>query len=249
MKPTNKKVLLFSSGAILIVAFFVWYFFPIIFFQWYCYKFDFFHKYLCLTPVYISELKMPLEKWEDVTIEKLSMKLPLSEYNEVSEGKHSVQFKSEKGPVHFLNFFVAEELKNPILSFQRRLKMLESSPDDISFFHSRKKNMTAVEYQISKTMSVPSGGLRKILSVQIGDLRALCLLFEKRDNGYGAHMTLYDQNGIETFSLILLNYKDAISLEADLLSILGGIKAPYFLNDMNKISDDISSLVKRLKKT
>jgi hypothetical protein len=137
---------------------------------------------------------------------------------------------------------------NPVLSYQEQLDILNSIPDDISIFHSRNKNMAAFGYQMAKIMSVPSSGLSKIISVQDQNLKALCKLSEERENGYIAYATIYDQNGAEIFNLMFSKYKDLSNLENDLLGMIGGIKAPFSLNDMNKVNEDISKLVNKLNK-
>lgn len=246
MKKINKKFISSASCSVAIIAFFIWYFFPVIGAQWYSYKFSDFHKYLCLSPENISELKSPPIKWENIAIDKLSMKLPLSEYNEVSGDKSSVRFKCKNGPVHSICFSFPV---NPVLSYQEQLDILNSIPDDISIFHSRNKNLTAFGYQIAKIMSVPWPGLSKIISVQDQNLKALCKLIENGENNCIAHAAIYDQNGAEIFNLMFLKYKDLRSLETDLLDMIGGIKTPLFYNDINNISEDIRILVNKLNKT
>ena len=158
------------------------------------------------------------------------MQLPLSEYTEPLVKEYHISFKSDKGAAHFF----IKEAKEPIVydeihvdSFDHRLAVLSSTPGDISFFNSRRKNMKAAINQFLKTIAIPIGGLRKVLAIQKEDLRALCTLSEKLDNGYSAHATLFNQDDTVSIEIILNHYNDANNLKADLLAILGGIKTPY----------------------
>lgn len=218
----------------------------------YYYNFEIFHKYLHLSPVYITTLKRPPDNWGNVTIDKLVMKLPLSEYTDVSGENGWIKFSSDKGFACYISFSTKED-RNEFSSYKHRLRVLKSTPEDISFFNLRKKNMTAAELLIGKTLSVPAVGLNKIIAVQRGGLSALCELSEKCDSGfyhgYLGDATLFNPDGTPSITLVLANYKNAISLEADLLSILGGVKTPYHENNMNRVREDINNLVKQFNET
>ena len=69
----SKRIIIFSSTSILVVALFVWYFFPVLLFKWFWFRYDDFRPYLNSIPVPIPELHEPPEKWEKISIADFAM--------------------------------------------------------------------------------------------------------------------------------------------------------------------------------
>ena len=141
------------------------------------------------------------------------------------------------------------KLKYPVVSYRDYLAIFSSTPADISFFNSRNKNTTVLSNQILKAIAIPVGGISKILSINNGTLKALCILSEKRDKGYSATASVYSQNEKVSLTLILSGYEDQITLETDLLTVLDGIKMPDHMGDLEQVSKDINKLVIKYNKT
>jgi hypothetical protein len=138
----------------------------------------------------------------------------------------------------------SRQSEHTFFPYHDELAILNSSPADISVFHSRNKNMTAVTNLTCKAIGVHPGGIGKILAVNTGTLKALCILSERKvENGYMATAKVYSPNEAARFRLILKGYEDQGALEADLLTILGGIRMPDHMLDRSEVSKDITSIV------
>ena len=240
LTPKTKRIIAFSSGSIFIVALLIWYFFPVLLFNWFWFRYDDFHSYLSITPVFITELKKTPEKWKYISIDNLKMSLPANEFNRVCGKETSITFIYDGGSLYIS--FINNESRSDI-SYKDELEILGSTPDDISFFNSRKKNIAAATNQIAKAMAIPNGGLRKVFVVNGSALKAISILSENRDTGYGAITSLYSPNKEVCISLILKNYQEKTTLESDLLSILGGIIVPNSMPDPDNVRKDIQNIV------
>jgi hypothetical protein len=144
----------------------------------------------------------------------------------------------------------SRQSEHPFFSYHDELAILNSSPADISIFHSRNKNMTAVINLTCKAIGVHPGGTGKILAVNTRTLKALCVLSERKvQNGYMATAKVYSPNEAVRFRLILKGYEDQGALEADLLTVLGGIRMPDHIPDRNEVRKDITSIVNNWVRT
>ena len=227
-----------------VIALLAWYFFPVLMYNWFWYQNDIFHNYLSVTPVSIIDLKNPPQDWKNIFIGGLTIEIPVHEYTRVCSGETYFSFISNSGSFH-----VFIEKPNPqMLTYQDEFEVLNSTPADISFFNSRRKNMAAASNQVSKAIAIPNGGLRKILSVNTERLKALSMLSEKRDKGYHATTDLYIQNGEVSFRFIFNDYNEKIRLEEDLIAFFGGIKVPDQIKSLDQIRKDIEAIVKRYNK-
>ena len=104
--------------------------------------------------------------------------------------------------------------------------------------------MTVLINLTLKDIGVHPGGIGKILAVNTGTLKALCILSERKvQNGYMATAQVYSPSEAIRFRLILKGYKDRGTLEADLLTVLGGIRMPDHKLDRSEVSKDITSIV------
>ncbi len=257
MRPRAKKIIAISSGSILAAALCVWYFFPVLKANLVWYRNSVIRHYLNSAPSPITALKEPPDEWKDIAVGDLTMKLPMAEYTKVGGKETYVYFMSNTGVLLVSDIVPSEEmlrmikekkLKYPLISYREELAIFSSTPTDISFFNSRNKNATALRNQTLKAVAMPKGGLSKVLTVNAGTLKALCILSEKNDKGCQAIAHVYSQNEEASVSLIFNYYKDKTTLEADLLAVLGGIKMPAHPGDPDQVSRDINSIVTQFNK-
>ena len=261
MRQKTKKIIYTLFGLLLFIIFSVWYFFPVLMTNWYLYYSDLRHLYnsdLNVVPITINNLISPPNNWIDLSVDKLTFKLPLSRYDKISGNKNYLYFNSEKGSFlisdivpqeDFLKIIKENNLKYPMISYQEELTILKSSPSDISFFNPRYKNKHSTMNLVLKTVSIPVGGFGKILDVNADSLKAICIISNKYEKGYIANAYIYNKEGTLSFSIYLKNYKNNVLLETDLLSILGGMKVPDQMINSDKAKDDIQRIVKDHKKT
>ncbi len=257
ISPKAKKIIFISSGSILAIAVLIWYFFPFLMANYVWYKSGVLIQYLKVKPIPIIALKEPPKEWNDITIDNLTMKLPMSKYTKVGGKDNFIRFFSGKECLvvaqkvpskEILQMVKENKLTYPAVSFRDQLAIFSSTPADVSFFNSRSKNMAVLTNQILKAIGIPIGGVSKILAVNTGTLKALCIISEKRDKGYVASVFVYSQNEKVSFDLLLVNYEDQTTLETDLLAILGGIKMSDRMGDFDRVSKDINKLVTQWNK-
>ena len=258
ISPKAKKIIFISSGSILAIAVFVWYFFPVLMADYFLrYRSDVLFQYVKLKPIPIIALKAPPKEWKDITIDNLTMKLPMSKYTKVCGIENFIRFISGKGCLVVANIVPSKEILQmvkenkltcPAVSFRDYLAIFSSTPADVSFFNSRSKNTIALSNQILKAIGMPKGGVSKILTVNAGTLKALCIISKKSDKGYTASVFVYSQNEKVSLDLFLSHYEDQTTLENDLLAIIGGIKMPDRMGDYDRVSKDINRLVTQYKK-
>ena len=148
ISPKAKKIIFISSGSILAIAVFVWYFFPVLMADYFLrYRSDVLFQYVKLKPIPIIALKAPPKEWKDITIDNLTMKLPMSKYTKVCGIENFIRFISGKGCLVVANIVPSKEIlqmvKNkltcPAVSFRDYLAIFSSTPADVSFFNSRTK--------------------------------------------------------------------------------------------------------------
>jgi hypothetical protein len=257
MKPKTKKIIAITSGSILVMALLVWYFFPVLAATWFLYQYDEFHQYLDSQPILISKLETPPKEWENITIDNLTMKLPLSEYTKVRDAKTLIFFISDKGCLlvndivpskDMLSMIKENKLTYPVVSFQERVSIFSSKPADISFFNSRSRNMIAFANLGGKLIATSLYGFGKVMIINADNLKAICILSEKREKGYLATANVYSKDEKASLSLMFLSYKNARVLESDLLFVLGGIKMFDNMPDRDKVNKDIHDIVTKFNK-
>lgn len=183
------------------------------------------------------------------------MKLPLEQYKNVKDIGYDIRFISDKGVlfvsdiVPYLglmdNLIKEGKMTYPYVSYNDQVAYYSSTPADISFLNSRSKNMSAFSNQILKIIGIPSGigGLREILIINSGKLKARCLIGETSDKGCRAWLDLYNSKENVSISLAFLKYQDIATLKTDMLNVLGGIKMPDQLPDRNQVKKDIKAIV------
>lgn len=258
----KKKIIFLVSGLLLVIGFLVWYYYPALVFRLGRHFIGGLNRYLDMAPLPIGTLKSPPQEWITLDIGSLTIKLPRLRYEKVGDyDGTNIYFVSDAGPTFLVSDIVPSQnmtesapqvgkMKLPLHSYQERLEIFNSSPADISIFHSRNKNMRAVINLTCKALGVPLGGTAKLLAVNTGTLKALCVLSERKvKNGYVATARVYSPNEAVRFSLILRGYEDQGALEADLLTILGGIRMPDHMLDRNEVSKDITSIVNNWERT
>lgn len=257
----KSKVIALVSGLLLVIGFLVWYCYPVLIF-WLHYgpSFGNLKTYHGVTPLPIVTLKSPPQEWITLDIGSLTIKLPRLRYDKVIGHETNIGLVSDAGPIFAIFDTVPSQdmielekigrMKPHSFSYQERLAIFNSSPADISIFHLRNKNMTALINLTLKAIYFHSGGIGKILAVNTGNLKALCVLSERKfQNGYVATVEVYNPNEEVRFDLIIKGYKDQRALEDDLLTILGGTRMPDHMLDRNEVSKDITSIVNNWART
>jgi len=257
ISPRTKKIIVITSGSILVIALLVWYFFPVLLANWFSYQYDEFHQYLDSQPILITKLGTPPKEWKDITIDKLTMKLPLSEYTKVRDVETLIFFISDKGCLlvsdivpskEMLSMIKDNKIKYPYVSFQEYVSIFRSTRADVSVFNSRSRNMTAFSNQGTKLVAFSTLGSRKVLIVNAENLKAICILSEKREKGYNAFITVYSKDEKASLSLMFRSYKNSRVLESDLLFVLGGMKMFDRIPDRDKVNKDINGIGKKFNK-
>lgn len=251
-----KKAIIISLCSILALVLLVWYFLPVLMANLFLYRDDTLSHDLRATPIVVTSLERPPSEWQPIIIGMLGMKLPTSEYKKIIGHETLIYFFSEKYSLTvydivpsktIIKLIKENKLKYPSVSYKDMLEIYCSTPEDISIFNSRSKNTISSQNQILKAMSMPAGGLKKILLVNTVSLKALCVLSKKGDNGYSASVHVYSQNERTSLSLSLHRYNDDEKLEADLYAILAGMNMPDHMDDLDSVDRDIRKLVQQFK--
>ncbi len=189
----------------------------------------------------------------------MSMKLPMHEITKIRSHDKSLGFKINKIKFAILDIVPSKEAITTlekttapypaVVPYQYLLSILKSTPSDISFFNSRNKNNIYYQNLIVKAVSVPKGGLDKIISIQSKGSKALCLISEKYENSYSATVHVYSQNEKTFVQLLLKCSANNSALELTLLTFLGGLEMPNQPNDRDQVTEDINKLVSNFNKT
>jgi hypothetical protein len=229
-------------------------------FRWLFYRNDSLRKYLEITPVEITALKLPPKEWNTISIGELTLMLPMSRYKNVQGKKSYLPYlycTSETGsllitdivpPKEILKLVEENKLKYPAVSYQFELAIFKSTPADISFFNSRSKNERASVNQVLKAIGIPLHRYTKILAVNTGKLKAICTISEKQEKGYMARAEVFSQNEAVSFTFMLKDYKEVALLESDLFGILAGIRMPDHIPDAEQVDKDIKNIVTKFNK-
>ena len=242
MKHKTKKILASSVAILLLTAIIIWYLFPVLIAKWFMYYVDV-NKAFEVVPQLIENLPSPPANWENVSIDTLELKLPISEYKKVhGEGRY-INFVSDRGLLLIYDLDPSMNLTN----YEDRLSIFKALPRDVSFFSSREKNEKYSANLILKAISLPHGGEVEIVNSE--KLKAICIISEKDDKGFSAIATLYGPKEAMAFSLMFTHYKDKAILKTDLLNVLAGIRMPDQPLQFAKAENDINTIVKKYKKT
>jgi hypothetical protein len=255
----TKKIIVISSCSLLSIVLLIWYFVPVLTFYFYCYRDSSLRRMLYVKPVAVKALEKPPKHWTDVTIGELSIALPISEHTKISGKESYIGFTLRKGHLivndlaptkELMQMAKADKLPYPPIPFRDLLAMYNSTPADISIFHTRSRNMTAAANQILKFISIPiMGGLGSVYYVDTQTLKALCVVSEEFEKGYLAYASVYGKNEKSYANLTLHHYRDKAVLETDLFAILGGMRMPDHVNDSGRVEKDIDRIVKQYNKS
>jgi len=257
LSPKAKKIIVISSCSVLTVGLLIWYIFPVLAFYFYCYRDSSLRKALYIKPVAISTLERPPQDWTVATIGELSVALPLFRYTKASGKESYIAFTSGKGHLIIADLVPlkglkqtadAEKLPYPPMPFKVLAATYNSTPVDISIFHTRAKNTGALMNQILKLIAMPAGGLGSLSRVDTQTLKALCLVSERSDKGYLAEAYVFSKNEKSYVHLTFLRYEDKTALEADLFAVLAGMRMPDHMNDSVRVSEDIDRIVKQFER-
>jgi len=258
MKQTTKKILLISLAVSLFASLTIWYFFPMLKGQMFIYTRGSLKGYLNVHPTYIKELPKPPATWDNISIDALVVKLPISKFNKISGREDYISFASDQGVLDFVSLVPSKELlktlkernlKYPLLSFQEKLMVLKVLPGDLSFFNSRDRNKEITANLINKASLFAPDHFGELFIVSTDMLKAICLISENGKNGYNAVVDLYSPNEAAFVEMALFWYKERTALKSDLLSILGGLTMPNQPLQAERVKDGISAIVNKFSKT
>lgn len=259
MKIINKKRLAILLGLLCLVAFLGWYFFPVLMAELFiCKSGSLQKKYLNVRPTYITELPKPPSTWEDLSIDALVLKLPISKFTKISGKEDRITFAYGRSVLTFPSLVPSQELlktlremhlKYPLVSFEEKLAVLKVLPADLSSFNSRDENKRISASLVQKAVLFNPDYFGELLIFKSEMLKAICLISEKGKDGYHAVVDLYSPNGAVSITMILFWYKDKQTLDSDLLSILGGLTMPNRPLRADIVKKDIISIVSKYKRT
>lgn len=255
MKLKTKKLIGILSGLTAFAVLSIWYFFPVLAYQylWFYYAhIGIYQKELEVVPTYIDRLAAPPQEWNDIHIGELSFKLPNVTCAKVLSDENSICFISDRGRFLIGNLTPDKELlekkefKYP--TYRDRVAILKSIPADISFLNTRNKNMLSYTNQILKFISIPNGGLSESLIVAQQGLKAICIISEKRENGFSAVAEIYNNSESMTFNITIVRYNEKNALKTDLLRILASVKMPAHPLDIVAVRKDLDALTEKYAK-
>ena len=242
MNQKTKKILVSSVAILSLTAIIVWYLFPVLIAKGFMYSCKV-TKSFEVMPHTIESLPAPRSDWEDISIDTLKIKLPISEYKIIHGKGQFLNFGSDKGAI--LIYDLDPSMK--LMTFEERLSIFKTSPHDLSLFNSRANNEKYSANLILKAISLPHGGEVEVVNSE--KLKAICIISEKDDKGFSGIATLYGPKEAMVFSLMFTHYKDKAILKTDLLNILAGIRMPDQPVQFAKAENDINTIVKKYKKT
>lgn len=258
MKPKHKKTLAISISVVTVAAIFIWYFFPVLAGKWFIYHNSELLHELNVQPSIIDALPAsPPDEWENISIDTLSLSLPMRRFNKIRVFRPTgISFISDQGviflpslvpTVEVLKTFEENGSKYPLIPYEDFLDELNTIPDDVSFFKSRSESKTAFNNLTLKRMVIPASGFHDFLAVNSSNLKAICILSDKRKNGFCAIIILYNLTESMTVDMSLMGYKTSDMLKSDILNILGSIKMPEQPLNAEKVKADIESISRNYK--
>lgn len=254
MKHRYKKAMAISIGLVLVAGLFIWYFLPVLASKLFIHSNSKLLHQLNVQPSNIDKLPTsPPEEWANISIDTLSLCLPMYRYNKIRVTSLStgIGFISDQGTVflpslvptvEFQEYLKENDITYPLVSYEDFLKEFTTIPDDISFFNSRSENINIYNNLILKLMAIPISGIDGVLAVNSSDLKAVCIMHETRKNGFGATLVLYNQTENITFDIAFMGYKNSDILHSDILYVLGSIRMPGRPLEAERIKADIESI-------
>ena len=256
MKPKHKKVLVISISVVTVTAILLWYFLPVIAGKWFIYKNTEYLHQLNARPSIIDKLPTSSpDEWENISIDTLSLSLPIHRFNKINVNHDLFSLLSDQEAIVIYDLDPTAEFqqiietpsKFPINSYEDKFAILNTQPDDISFFKSRKENLNSCINLVRKLISIPISSIDDIIAVNSLNLKAICIMHEKRERGFSATITLYNQRENMTFDITLVGYKTSPMLHSDILNILGSIKMPSQPLNAERVQADIEFISRKYK--
>ncbi len=252
MISKHKRIIFISTSTVILIAILIWYFLWVIAGKWFIYKNAELLPQLNVRPSKIEDLPLsPPDEWENISIDTLSLSLPMKRFNKIRVVGSTIGFISDQGSVvlpslvptvELLETFKENNIKYPLMSYEDLLAEFNAVPDDISFLKTRNKNKATFINLTLKLMAIPSYGINDILAVDSSNVKAICIINKKGKNGFGANIILYNQAGNMTFDMTLVGYKTSAMLHSDILNILGSIKIPSQPLNAEKVKTDIENI-------
>lgn len=261
MTPKKNKILTISICVVAVAAISTWYFLPFIAGKWFISKNTEFLHQLSVRPSKIEKLPASLsDEWENIPMDTLSLSLPMHRFNKIKISSNStgIGFLSDKGNIFLPSIVPPIELmetlneigsKYPLMPYKDRLAIYATIPDDVSFFKSRTQNKITFINLTLKLMAIPVFGINDLLTVNSSNLKAICIMHEKRQNGFGAIVILYNQKENMTFDMTFMGYENSELLKSDILNILGSMKMSDEPLNTERVKTDIESISRKYKLT
>jgi len=211
-------------------------------------------SYLNARPAHVETLPEPPSEWDQVSVDRLKFKLPLSKYEKIDGVDSFLNFVSDGGSLLIYNLVPPpEELekikgKNPIaLPYDEELAIYQTVASDVSFLSLRSKAKKDALNLVEKAMEAPAGVFSESLVVEAKNIKAICVLSEKQEQGFKAKAYLYSPNENISFTLLLMNYENLTALKSDLLNFLGGLSLPDQQLDPSAVKKDVAAFVESYK--
>lgn len=251
MNQKTNKIIWISLGLLAVTSLSIWYFLPVLSNELFMFQNHDSQKYLNVAPTYMGNLAATPKEWTEISIGELVLKLPICRCKKIYGNDFFINFVTEDGSVLINNIAQSKELldskaehkaKYPASTFEEKIAILKSLPEDISFFNSRTKNAQISASQVLKFIGIPTGGLGELRIVNSRGLKAICIISEKGEYGFNAIADIYSQNEAMSFSIILMRYTDKSILDIDLQRVIAGIGIPDHPLDPEAVKKDINFL-------
>jgi hypothetical protein len=234
------------------LSFSIWYLFPYIAYKWFFFNTKEFKKYLEVKPVIIDKTVVPPHEWSNIDIGSLSLKIPLSQCRKITGGENYISFKLESGYLLISEIAPHKDLKKlmdkneinyPLIAYQDRIAMYNSTSSDIAIFNSRQKNKEGSINQILKFLSISNGGIGEINFINNKMVKAICIKTKDKKKRSTAFLEIYSLNEQISFSIMVKNYDTQNTLDLEVLKILAGIKMPNQPPNIEEVERDIKALI------
>lgn len=211
-------------------------------------------SYLNASPAHVEKLPEPPSEWDQVSVDRLKFKLPLSKYEKIDGIDSYLNFVSDQGSLLIYNLVPPPELlqkikgKNPTaLPYDEELAIYKTLASDVSFLSLRSKAKRDALNLVQKAIQKPEGVFKESLAVEAKNIKAICVLFEKPEQGFKAKAHLYSPNENISLTLLLMNYENLTALKSDLLNFLASLNLPDQQLDPAAVKKDIAAFVDRYK--
>lgn len=244
MKTKSKWII--WSTVLVLLAFFVWYTFPLIVYYSFIKE-----KVSNISLKYIDTLPNALIEWDEIDIGGLRFRMPMFKCKKVGGSEKLRYITFDFGTYHLIISDIApteemasilknKNIKYPTISYLRYLDIVNSSPSDISITNPRSVNMEGVANQILKGMMT---NLYEIDIINPKVLKAICQKMVSDKGLYSALVVIYNQNETVCFTMLFGGYRDKNLLQSDLLQILGGIRIPSQRLNIEEVEKGIREVI------